>query len=399
MDKQSLVGPSMAIRAESTSAERGIWRFLLAVVVTVGLSGSAGAQFPSSSSNTSGQKRAAQSGEPSPDYNDRLQQLDHELRNEESFPKAQDYRIGPEDLLEISVFESPEFSSVARVAASGQISLPMLGTVHAAGLTPHGLEAVLIELLRRTYMKDPHVNVFVKEMQSHPVSVFGAVRKPGVLQIRGAKTLVEVLSLAEGLADDAGDTVLLTHHSEPASLIAADSTKQPAKQEATPEDELKDASSAADSPSRESRTDTEEINLKRLLEYSDPRLNVTVYPGDSVTVPHAGIVYVVGEVRKPGGFQLKGNEKATVLQALALAEGLTRTAAKGRARIMRTDQKTGAHTEIRVDLEKILSGKQIDPPLQSRDILFVPNSAGRGAFSRGLEAAVAVGSGLAIYRF
>ena len=96
-----------------------------------------------------------------------------------------------------------------RVSASGEISLPLLGAVQAAGLTPKALEFVLQELLRHSYMKDPHVSVFVKEMQSHPVSVFGAVKKPGVFQIDGPKSLVEVLSMAEGLAEDAGDTVVV----------------------------------------------------------------------------------------------------------------------------------------------------------------------------------------------
>src|SRR5216684_4376150 len=116
----------------------------------------------------------------------------------------QEYRIGPEDVLNINVFEAQELNREVRVSASGEISLPLLGSVRAAGLTPRELEFVLQELLHRTYMKDPHVSVFVHEMQSHPVSVMGAVKRPGVFQIRGSKTLLEVLSLSEGLADDAG---------------------------------------------------------------------------------------------------------------------------------------------------------------------------------------------------
>lgn len=385
------------MRTEFKSCGCRVWRCLLTVTVAMGLPASVGAQAPTPSPNIPpAEKQTSKSGETIQNYNRQLQQLENELVNGPSLPRIQEYRIGREDLLEISVFEAPEFNTVARVSAGGDISIAMVGAVHAAGLAPHELESVLAELLRRTYMKDPHVSVFVKEMQSHPVSVFGAVRKPGMLQIRGAKTLVEVLSLAEGLADDAGDTVLVAHHSELASLTPANSAPQPALHEAEPVTDTESSSPAKD---RESRTTTEEINLKALLESSDPRLNVMIYPGDSITVPRAGIVYVVGEVKKPGGFQLKGNEKVTVLQALALAEGLTRTAAKGRARIMRTDQRTGARAEISIDLEKVLSGKLLDPPLQSRDILFVPNSSGRTAFNRGLETAIAVGAGLAIYRF
>ena len=142
------------------------------------------------------------------DWNRRLTEL---LDSNPSAPAitAQEYRIGPEDVLSINVFEAQELNRDVRVSASGEISLPLLGPVRAAGLTPRELEFVLQELLHRTYMKDPHVSVFVREMQSHPVSVMGAVRRPGVFQIRGSKTLLEVLSLAEGLADDAGETVII----------------------------------------------------------------------------------------------------------------------------------------------------------------------------------------------
>jgi len=379
---------------------RRAWSCVLLASAAMGPCVSVWAQNPTLANDTpSPQIRTAGSDKTIPDYNLHLRQLQKALRSEAPLQSGQDYRVGREDLLEISVFEAQEFNTIARVSASGEISIPMLGTVHAGGLTPRELESVLAELLRRTYMKDPHVSVFVKEMQSHAVSVFGAVRKPGLIQIRAAKTLIEVLSQAEGLADDAGDTVLVTHQDEVAGFLPVNSTSQPLRQEADPVNRSSGVSPTKDAPDRKSGAATEEINLKELLESSDPFLNVLVYPGDSVTVPHAGIVYVVGEVRKPGGFQLKNNEKITVLQALALAEGVTRTAAKGRARIMRTDPKTRARAEIPIDLSKILSGKVLDPELQSRDILFVPNSTGHSAFNRGLEAAVAVGSGLAIYRF
>lgn len=120
-----------------------------------------------------------------------------------------EYVIGPEDVLEINVFEAQEMNRQVRVSASGDISLPLLGAVVAAGSTPRELETALEEVLHQKYMKDPHVSVFVRDMQSHPVSVVGAVRKPGIFQIRGDKTLLEILSLAEGLADDAGEDVII----------------------------------------------------------------------------------------------------------------------------------------------------------------------------------------------
>ncbi len=298
-----------------------------------------------------------------------------------------DYRIGPHDLVDISVFEAPELNRTVRVSAGGEVSLPLLGGVQAAGLTPQELERVLQELLRRRYMKDPHVGVFVREMESHPVSVFGAVTKPGVYQIRGTRTLIEVLSLAQGLAEDAGDTVLVMRGRAAAPVHGEPVQGEPA---GNPGGEAAGESEAA-------AGGTVSINLKDLLQSGDTRYNVEVYPGDIVKVARAGVVYVVGEVKKPGGFVLRNNENISVLQALALAEGLSRTAAKSHARIIRTDAE-GQRSEVRINLDKVLAGKAADPFLEPNDIVFVPNSAARSAFYRGLEATVGTLSGLVIYR-
>jgi polysaccharide biosynthesis/export protein len=265
--------------------------------------------------------------------------------------------------------------------------------VEASGLTPKALEFVLQELLRRNYMKDPHVSVFMKEMQSHPVSVFGAVKKPGVFQIDGPKSLVEILSMAEGLAEDAGDTVIVMRGAGLPGAAQSALNYPPA--ESTPQ-----SSVAGASPASEDQADgtTVESSLKNLLESGDPRYNVIVYPGDVVKVTRAGVVYVEGDVKKPGGFMLKTNENISVLQAVALAEGLTRNAAGSRARIMRTDEATGARTEIPIDLNKMLAGGLTDPLLHPRDIVFVPNSTGKSVFYGGTQAAVSVGSA-AVYRW
>jgi polysaccharide biosynthesis/export protein len=326
------------------------------------------------------------------DYNQRLGQLKQSLAAPMANSAAEDYRIGPQDLLEISVFEAPELNRAVRVSASGEISLPLLGVVHAAGVTPKALEFVLQELLRRSYMKDPHVSVFMKEMRSHPVSVFGAVKKPGVFQIDGPKSLVEVLSMAEGLAEDAGDTVIVMRG---AGLPgAAQSALDDPPAESMPK------SPAGVSPTAEKKSDGNavETNLKNLLESGDPRYNVIVYPGDVVKVARAGVVYVEGEVKKPGGFMLKTNENISVLQAVALAEGFTRTAARSHARIMRTDEATGARTEIPLDLDKILAGGLTDPVLRPKDIVFVPNSTGKSVFYGSTQAIISVGSA-AVYRW
>jgi polysaccharide biosynthesis/export protein len=335
------------------------------------------------------------------DWNHRLTEL---LDSHPSAPAAtsQEYRIGPEDVLSINVFEAQELNREVRVSVSGEISLPLLGSVRAAGLTPRELEFLLQELLHRTYMKDPHVSVFVREMQSHPVSVMGAVRRPGVFQIRGSKTLLEVLSLAEGLADDAGETVII--------LRGAASSPDP--DPATDHTALKDQPSSAAQNPGEARTASSElngspsspesavqVNLKDLLESPDSRNNPMVNPGDIVKVTRAGIVYVIGEVRKPGGFALKSNESISVLQALALSEGLTHTAAKGNARIIRTDSQSGERKETPIDLGRILAGKAPDPMLEAKDIVFVPNSAAKTTFSRGVEVAAQTLTGLLIFHW
>ena len=335
------------------------------------------------------------------DWNRRLKEL---LDSNPSAPavSAQEYRIGSDDVLNINVFEAQELNREVRVSAGGEISLPLLGSVRAAGLTPRGLEFVLQELLHRNYMKDPHVSVFVREMQSHPVSVMGAVRRPGVFQIRGSKTLLEVLSLTEGLADDAGETVIIlrgaTRSAELDPPIDHPVVTDPFSSgvQTTPE------ASGVSSPFNGNRSASEgavQVNLKDLLESADSRSNPLVHPGDIVKVTRAGVVYVIGEVRKPGGFALKSNEKISVLQALALSEGLTRTASKGDARIIRTDQQSGERKETPIDLGKILAGKAPDPVLEPKDIIFVPDSAAKTTLSRGVEAAAQTLTGLLIFHW
>jgi polysaccharide biosynthesis/export protein len=325
------------------------------------------------------------------DYNQRLGQIKQSLSGSLTESDTEDYRIGPQDLLEISVFQAPELSPTARVSGSGEISLPLVGAVQAAGLTPKMLEAVLEELLRHSYMKDPHVTVFVKEMQSHPVSVFGAVQKPGVFQIGTPKTLVEMLSMAQGLAEDAGDNVTIMRGG---GLLGMTDPSAEYTGDAKPHDP------SVVSSARKNRADekTVEVNLKNLLESGDPRYNVLVYPGDVVKVARAGVVYVEGEVKKPGGFMLKTNENISVLQAVAMAEGLTHTASGSHARIMRTDEVTGTKIEIPINLNKILAGGVADPVLHPKDVVFIPNSAAKSALYQSSQGLVGIVGAAAIYR-
>jgi polysaccharide biosynthesis/export protein len=312
-----------------------------------------------------------------------------------------DASIGPDDLLNISVFEAPEMNTTLRVSPTGDISMQLLGEVHAAGLTPRELQSVLQELLRRTYMKDPHVGVLIQELQSHPVSVVGAVKMAGVFQIRGPKRLLEILSMAQGLADDAGDTVSILHGGEQSDLnnLPHPDLKLSVASRGLQTHEILIKNIATAPPALDRNPKIENINLKRLLESSDPTVNVLVHPGDMVTVSRAGIVYVVGEVNKPGGFVLQNNESISILQALALAQGTTHTSAITQTRIIRTDTTTGKREEIPVNLGKIFSGKQPDLLLEPKDVIFVPNNAAKSMLYRGSAAALQTAAGVAIYKW
>ncbi len=326
------------------------------------------------------------------DWNRRLRELSASA-DLAANANAREYTIGTDDVLEVNVFEAQELNREVRVSASGEISLPLLGGVRATGLTPRELEKSLEQLLGQKYMKDPHVGVFVREMQSHAVSVMGAVRKPGTFQISGSKTLLEILSLAEGLADDAGEEVTI--------LRGAAQNKAAASISENPNG-VSGSVAAADAGRDKTAVVSEnvvQVNLKDLLDSTDPTHNPAVYPGDIVKVSRAGIVYVMGAVQRPGGFAMKTNERISVLQALALSEGLTKTAAKGSARIIRTNERNGARTETPIDLGKILSGKSADPMLGPRDIVFVPDSAAKITFSRGAEAAAQTLVGLVIFHW
>jgi polysaccharide biosynthesis/export protein len=352
---------------------------------------------PGAASQSPGNVGVPPSLESNEDWNRRLSQLVH-VDSEPSPADSAKYRIGPDDVLDINVFRAPELNREVRVSSGGDISLPLLGQIRAAGLTPVELEFRLQDLLRRTYMKDPHVSVFVRDLESHPVSVMGAVKAPGVFQVRGPRTLLEVLSLAGGLSEDAGDAAI---------IMRGASSESGHENQATREDSARlfldggDVSSSNQHLQQNGRSPETaiQVNLKDLLESSDPRYNPEIYPGDIVKVTRAGVVYVLGEVRKPGGFVLKASEKLSILQAVALSEGLTHTAAKSGVRVIRTDPETGERKEFGINLNKIMKGKDPDIVLESKDIVFVPNSTAKTTFSRGAEAATQTVTGLLIFHW
>ena len=342
---------------------------------------------------------------PSQDYNQRISQLAAESKAPDASSFAGDYQIGPEDLLEISVLEAPDLNRTVRVSDDGTISLALLGSVQAAGMSTRELQADLQDRLHRRYMKDPQVSVFVQEMRSHPVSVFGAVEKPGVYQIRYAKPLIEILSMAQGLANDAGDTVIVMRHqsASPAPALASLSGNGSAF---TTDQSVGIAIPSPDPTGlaigESSGTESISVNLKDLLDSGNPRSNVLVYPGDLVKVARAGIVYVVGQVHKPGGFVLKTNENISVLQAIALAEGVTPNAKGKEARIFVASGTNEQPKEVAINLDKIMAGKTPAPLLKPDDVLFIPNSAGKEtlhALEQSTAGIVGALGGAAIYRW
>lgn len=375
--------------------ERFGWILIVFLVATTGLSLPVAAQEGTTPPHDGSSR----------DYNQRIAALAAEPKITDNYSARGDYQIGPEDLLEISVLEAPDLNRTVRVSDDGTISLALLGSLEAAGMSTRELQSDLQDRLRRTYMKDPQVSVFVQEMRSHPVSVFGAVEKPGVYQIRYGKPLIEILSMAQGLANDAGDTVIVMRHqgSDPAPALASLSGNGPglttdqaagiAIPSRDPTGLAIDASPGAQSIA---------INLKDLLDSGDPRSNVLVYPGDLVKVSRAGIVYVVGQVHKPGGFVLKTNENISVLQAIALAEGVTPNAKGKEARIFVASGTNEQPKEVAINLDKIMAGKTPAPLLKPDDVLFIPNSAGKETLhvlEQSTAGIVGALGGAAIYRW
>lgn len=293
------------------------------------------------------------------------------------------YLVAPDDLLDIYVVDVPELSREYRVSPDGTLTLPLLQKpISAQGLTPNQLSAVVSDRLRTAQMvSDPHVIVTVKSSRAHSVAIMGAVRRPQIYTLFGTTTLLDVLSQAEGLADDAGNTALVTR-GDVAQRSLAGGGGSPGSRHA----------GVGDVAIR--------VDLKKLLESGDPSLNLLIYPGDKVTVERAGVVYVVGAVHRPGGFTLKNDhEDMTVLKAIALGEGMTSTAMRKNALIIRQSRQIpGGRQEIRVNLVKVFAGRAPDQPLRPNDILFVPDSTSKKALKRSAEAALQIATGVIIFR-
>ena len=285
------------------------------------------------------------------------------------------YLLGSDDTLKIWALGIEEISDKpVRIDPSGDIDLPVVGKIHARGLSLEQLKVQLLQRLAKEVLK-PQVSVEIVDFGSQPVSVMGAVNHPGVFQLRGRKTLMEVVSTADGLRPDAGPRVTISRESQYGALPLPGAKPDPT-----------------------GKYSIAEVGVKELLAGENPSQNILMLPNDVVTVPVAEAVFVMGEVKKPGEVALKSNASITVMQALASAEGMGPTPAPQDSRIIRIVPGTAERKEIPVDLKKIMAGTAEDVAMRPNDILIVPPSGPKKAVSRIIEAAIQTATGVVIWR-
>jgi polysaccharide export outer membrane protein len=265
---------------------------------------------------------------------------------------SRDYKIGPEDLLEISVFEDEKLSKTVRVSFQGNINFPLIGVLKVKGLTAGELEREIRDLLAEKYFQDPNVSVFIKEYRNQRISVIGAVEKPGVYEVSGQKTVLDLLAISGGLKEDAGQLLFLI--------------RPPKPQEEVPK-------KGEEKVSAEEAVRTFVVNLEELLIKGDLSQNLPLLHGDVINIPLSGRIYVGGQVKTPGGFPIKG-KKITVSQAVALAGGLTEKAAGSDTKIFRYQETDNGKEIVTVDVYAIQKGKVEDLQMKENDIMFVPTS-------------------------
>lgn len=263
--------------------------------------------------------------------------------------------LGPGDLIDVSVFNVPDLATKARVSNSGDVYLPLIDYVHVADLTVDEAQALIEKRLADGgYVRNPHVTIFVDEAESQGVTILGEVAKPGIYPDLGDHKLYQIISLAGGFSPTASHNISIIRKSQPQPI---------------------------------------HLDLPRNLA-DDLGDNIDIEPGDTITVPRAPIVYVVGDVGRPSGL-LIDNGSLTVLQALALAGGTNKTAKMSGVRIIRKGP--SGMTETRVPLKKMLEAKSPDVPLQADDILFIPVSGGRVLAGRTFDAAMSAASAVTVY--
>lgn len=271
-----------------------------------------------------------------------------------------DYRIGPEDLLEIVFLDTDKLRAETRVNGQGQIRLMLVGDVQVAGLTPSEVAQKLTHLYKAgEFLQDPNITVAIKEFRHQRVAVSGAVNKPDYYPLIGPRTLLEVLGMAGGLSEKAGEV---------AHII------RPRKGALSPRKDSLTAKDAGPSQPFSPGTETIIVDMNRLLLKGDIALNFPVQNGDVVFVPFAKTAFVLGAVAKPGAVLLKDN--MTVAKAIAETGGLHVMLSSNNATVLRLDEK-GERQVIKVNLARIAKGAEEDLLLRENDIVFVQESGFR----------------------
>lgn len=262
------------------------------------------------------------------------------------------YLIGVGDILNVQVAEEDEVSGRYQVSDKGSIQLRLLsGPVKAAGLTTFQLSKNLEDALKKQdILKQPYVTVLIERGMTQNVTVVGPVARPGIYPIERPTHLLDILSMSGGLQQDAGQTITINHRNQAAA-----------------------AENGADGKATPAQPET--IDISALMSGENREANVLVQPGDEITVANASVVYVVGDVNRPGAFAVRDPRNGiSVLRAIALVEGPKSTASLGKAIIVRKSTSGNSREEIRVDINKIMKGRSQDTMLMANDILFVPAS-------------------------
>ncbi|MFN7997947.1 MAG: SLBB domain-containing protein [Bryobacteraceae bacterium] len=263
--------------------------------------------------------------------------------------------IGANDLIAVSVYDAPELTRTVRVGADGSLEMPMVSRpIKADGLMPRDLGLAIATALEAEHLiVGPFVTVTVVEYNSHPISVAGAVKTALTFQASGPITLLEAVTRAGGLSPEAGPEILISRPlPEPGSI--------------------------------------QHIPVKGLIDRADPELNITLTGGEEIRVPEAGKIFVLGNVRRPGAFRLADGTESTILEVLALSEGLAPFAAK-EAYIYRPET-AGHKTEIPIQLSRIMDRRSPDLPLLAGDILYIPDNKGRRLTIGALEKILTFGT-------
>ncbi len=285
----------------------------------------------------------------------------------------EDYRVGVSDVIDIKVEDAAQLNGTFRVPASGTIAMNYLKRINVLNKTTEEIEKLIADGLRGRYLKDPQVHVTVVQVNSRSFFIQGAVQRPGVYQIEGRTSLFKLINVAGGMNENSGSTAYILRESKSPHQAKEKEQNVSSTDPPKPQPVVSDASPSAHDQDQSENVEYEllTVNLSKFRKGQIPQ-NVTILPGDIVTIPVTDVFFVAGEVNHPGEFALK--EGTTLRQALSLAQGTKFEAAASRTLIVREDAATGKREEIIVDLNAVMSAKKSDVAIMANDIIIVPNS-------------------------